>query len=302
MTSDQLKYFLVVEKCLNYSEAAEELNISQSSLSRHIQSLEEDVGVQLFNRTTRRISLTDAGLDFSIYAKQILVLYNKLYASMNQHSPTNKNRINLSSVPVMSIYRLPQMIAAFNEENPAITIDIIEDDTVIILQSLRDRKADLVFSNTNKLSPTEFKTFPLIDDEMVLIVNKNHKLANKNIINLREAANDNFLFLGVETSAYNTCVDECIKAGFEPNVLNTRQTSMQIETILDFVSKARGVSIINAKAAEYYWKPDIRIIRMEQKIETNMGFVLRNEPIPSGCTKLIEFAQIYYSNMGFGAQ
>ena len=297
MTTDQLRYFLAVKKYLNYSEAAETLNISQSSLSRQIQTLEEDVGALLFSRTTRRIVLTSAGEEFARYAEQMLELYQKLCAQMKVHSSARKNKLILSSVPVMSIYGLPLMIAAFNEQNPDIAIDIIEDDTLYVLREIREHRSDLAFSDTSKLSGNEYLTFPLVDDEMVLIVPKNHRFGDKNRINLSETSEESFLFLGAETMAYKSCMEECIKAGFEPKVLNSPNTSMQIETIIDFVSRGRAVSLINGKAAEYYWKPDIRIIRLEQKIRNQLGFVVRNDTISPACMKLIDFGLNYYRAM-----
>ena len=294
MTTDQLRYFLAVEKHLNISDAAEELHLSQSVLSRHIQKLEDDVGVRLFCRTTRKISLTAAGTDFSFFARQILDLHKQLRSAMREHSPACKSRIVLHSVPVMSIYELPMMLAAFNEQSPDISFDIIEDDTLAVLDSLRNGRADLVFVNTNHLQENEFLTVPLISDEMVLIVQKNNHLANKNVVSLTEASRENFLFLGVETNVYDLCLEACRRSGFEPKVINTRQTSMQLETILDFVSGGRGVSILNAKAAEYYWKRNIRIVRLKEKIPIKMGFALRKEPVPSVCRSLVDFAGKYF--------
>ena len=72
---------------------------------------------------------------------------------------------------------------------------------------------------------------------------------------------------------------------------------MYIETIIDFVLRGMGISLINARAAEYFWKPDLRIIRLEEKLPSEMGFVVRNEPIPAVCRELIDFAQQYYHGL-----
>jgi DNA-binding transcriptional LysR family regulator len=113
MTPEQLNYFLVIEKHMNFSAAAEELNIP-SSLSRQIRNLEDEIGVTLFKRTTRKIELTEAGADFSLHARRILGTYQNMYAKMKEHS-AGRNKIVLASVPVISIYRLTEMIASFNE-------------------------------------------------------------------------------------------------------------------------------------------------------------------------------------------
>ena len=289
MTSDQLKYFLVIEKRLNFSEAAAELNISQSSLSKHIQSLEQELGVHLFKRTTRKTSLTNAGIDFLPHAEQMLDLYNKMFVSMKDHSPKRKNQIDFSSVPGMSVYGITEMITAFNEANPQISINIIEADTLHIIQSLRDYKTDVAFSLVIDLPANEFKIFPVFRFDLALIVNKNHRFAARQSIKLSEAAGEDFLFLGVETGLYNICYDNCVKAGFEPKVTNTRQTHMQVGTLIDFVSKGLGISIINEKLAEFYLNSNYRIIKLEDNLTTDLAFIVRNEPLTSSCKQLIDF-------------
>ena len=178
--------------------------------------------------------------------------------------------------------------------------DIIEGDTLAVLESLRNGRADLAFVNTNYLPETEFLTVPLISDENDPdCPRKTTAWQAENTISLAETSQESFLFLGVETNAYDFCLDACRRAGFEPKVINTRQTSMQLETILDFVSSGRGVSIVNARAAEYYWKRNIRIVRLEEKIPIKMGFALRNEPVPAVCRSLVDFAGNYFGASPF---
>ena len=113
MTSDQLKYFLIVEKHMNFTSAAEELCISQPSLSKHIQALEHEIGAPLFNRNTRNVTLTPAGKEFAVHARFIMDYFNQVLQSMTKFSPKQKKTITLASVPVMRIYQITEMIAAF---------------------------------------------------------------------------------------------------------------------------------------------------------------------------------------------
>lgn len=294
MTSDQIKYFLEIAQCLNFSKAAENLNLSQSSLSKHIQNLEQEIGVPLFHRTTRKISLTQAGSDFLSCAKTMLDDYNQMIFTMKKHLPRSKTSIVLSSIPIMSIYRVTEMIAAFNEIHPEITIEIIEEDTVYVIERLREQKADMGLAVTNSLKDSNLHLFPFIDDDMVLIVHKNHRLAGRECIDLCETSGENFIFLGVETAMYNVCCDQCKRAGFEPTVINTRQTNMQIETIIDFVSNGLGVSIMMDKAANYYHNPNFRIIRINDTTTAHLAFLSRNERMTYACRMLVDFLLHYY--------
>lgn len=294
MTSDQIMYFLEIAQCLNFSKAAENLNLSQSSLSKHIKNLEQEIGVALFNRTTRKISLSQAGSDFLSFAKILMDDYTQMTLAMRKHLPRSKTNIVLSSIPIMSIYRVTEMIAAFNEIHPEINIEIIEEDTVYVIERLREQKADIGLSVTNSLKDNNLHLFPFIDDDMVLIVHKNHRLAGREHIDLRETSGENFIFLGVETAMYNVCYDQCKRAGFEPTVMNTRQTNMQIETIIDFVSNGLGISIMMDKAAKYYHNPNFRIIRINETTKAHLAFLSRNERMTYACRMLLDFVVHYY--------
>ena len=294
MTSDQVKYFLEIAKCLNYSMAAEELCISQSSLSKHIQNLEMELGARLFTRTTRKTTLTQAGIDFMEHAQIMLADYQNMLADMRKHIPQSRKSVALSSIPIMSIYKITEMIAAFNEIYPDITIEIIEEDTIYVIQHLREQKADIALAVTNVLTGSDIRRYPIVDDDMVLIVHKNHRFADRDCIDLKEASDENFIFLGVETAMYNVCYEQCLRAGFEPRVTNTRQTNMQIETIIDFVSNGLGISIMMDQAARYYRNPNYRIIRLKDTTTAHLAFLCRNEHLSQSCRQLLDFSLNYF--------
>jgi DNA-binding transcriptional LysR family regulator len=147
MTSDQVKYFLEIAKCLNYSMAAEELCISQSSLSKHIQNLEMELGVRLFTRTTKNDS-DASGHRFHGARPDYAGRLSKHAGGYAEHIPQSRKSVALSSIPIMSIYKITEMIAAFNEIYPDITIEIIEEDTIYVIQHLREQKADIALAVT----------------------------------------------------------------------------------------------------------------------------------------------------------
>lgn len=113
ITIEQIQYFLAVKQFNSFSNAANELCISQSSLSKQIKSLENELDTLLFERTSRSTKLTPAGEDFFIYAQKFLDDYNNIFIEMKKHSLSNKNTLNIGTIAVLTQYGLTSTLAEF---------------------------------------------------------------------------------------------------------------------------------------------------------------------------------------------
>lgn len=287
MTLEQLQYFLAVEKYMNFSIAADDLCVSQSSLSKQIKAIENELSVTLFNRNTRNITLTNAGMEFSIHAKRIVDEHNKMLNALKDYSSQNKRSICITSIPVMNQYGVTDMITSFKKGYPDVDMIITEKDTQYVIKSLENPHTDLVILRERFLPQGDYKIFPLVDDELVLITNSSHRFADRESIHLSEAANENFILLSTETCLYNTCLEECTKAGFIPHTLHT---NIRLETIKSFVLQGLGVSLMMNKMARYFADPNIRIIKLHEKPILTLSIVTRDEPLSSVCSTFIKYA------------
>lgn len=118
ITIEQVKYFLALNKYKSFSLASEELCISQSSLSKQIKALENELNILLFNRTTRSISLTKAGKGFLIHCNKLIKDYDNAINSMKKYSLEKKSTLNIGTITVISRYSIISSIAAFKNLNP----------------------------------------------------------------------------------------------------------------------------------------------------------------------------------------
>jgi len=291
MTIEQLQSFLAIEKHLNFTVAAEELCISQSSLSKHIKALESEICVSLFSRSTRSISLTLAGLDFSVHARRIIEEYNKMINSVKKYSMQKMHSISIASIPVMNQYGVTNMITEYKKDHPEVNMYIIEKDTEYVVKSLDNLNTDLAIIRDKYIPQGRYKVFPIVDDELVIVVGNNHQFADRECIDLAEAVNENFILLGRGTYLYNTCVQECTKAGFVPITL---RSDIRVETIKNFVTQGLGVSLMMGKIAEYLADPSIRIIRLKEKPASILSIVCRDEQLSLICTDFIKYAVNYF--------
>lgn len=291
MNIEQLQSFLAIEKHLNFSVAADELCVSQSSLSKHIKALENELSVSLFNRNTRSISLTLAGMELSVHAKKIMEEYNSMISAVKKYSEQRTNNISFTSIPVMNQYGITDVITEYKRNHPEVSMQIIEKDTDYVVKSLENINTDFIIIRDKYVPKGDYRVFPLVDDELVLVVGDSHRFAKREFISLSEASEESFIFLGADTYIYNTCVEECCKAGFAPVTL---RSIMRVETIRSFISQGLGVSLMMERIAEYLADPSIRIVRLKEKPTSTLSIVCRNEQLSAACSDFIKYAVNYF--------
>ena len=263
----QLEYFLSVEKHRSFAEAAEENFISQSSLSKQIKALEEEIGLELFERNTRNVKITEAGVTFSFYAIRMVSDYHKLTHALKKYNPANHGFIKIISLPILTHYGLIDKIVEFQKQYPQIIIETFEQHTEEIRRAMKSDEADVYIMRPQHIqNQNDYNTQLLIEDEIALVVSAEHPLADREEVSLLEVSDDYFLLFWHGTSTYHTFVDACCDAGFVPK---TDTSYLSIDSILRMVSDNKGVSLVAKKVAEYLLNPRLRVIRLNEKTELN---------------------------------
>ncbi|MBZ9784267.1 LysR family transcriptional regulator [Pseudomonas sp. REP124] len=180
-----LRHFIGVAEELNFSKAAVRLHIEQSPLSRSIKDLENDLGVQLFERTTRSTKLTEAGTAFLQEARQILLAVDKARLRIknqnNKHHHTVRVALIENFVPSYATKRFAQ----YRKTNSTIQLNISEIPEDQLTNALQDGRVDAVIS-PRKVTREGFTSIPLWSDELAIITPKEHPLSTSNNINIRD--------------------------------------------------------------------------------------------------------------------
>lgn len=172
----QLKYFSEAASCLNFTEAARRLFITQSTLSQQIKQLEEELGVPLFDRIGKHVRLTEAGESFLPYARQTLqsTEYGKqIIRDLQQiHCGTLRIGVTYSLSPLLT-----NAIIIFNRKYPDIRLDIQYFSSAYLLSSLKEHRFDFILSFLPKTKEEVFDSIPLFDSSLVLVAHRSHPLA-----------------------------------------------------------------------------------------------------------------------------
>ncbi len=248
MNTEYLKEFLVLAETKNFWEASERLFINQSTLSKHIKTLETELGINLFTRTTRRVELTSYGQTFLPYARTITRSEFEGTSAIKRMLNIENGLLTIGTIPSMPQYHITQFLAQFQQKYPEITVRITEDDPANLMKHLENGTCELIFNREDKVTfEKNFKDgdnitrIPYIRDRLVSIIHKNHPLASAESVTLLQLKDEQFCLIKEGSLMYQICTDACQNVGFIPNIIFT---SHRIDSILDMVTNQNSVALL----------------------------------------------------------
>lgn len=249
----QLHYFRTVARLEHMTQAAQELYISQSSLSKTIAHLEHDLGVSLFYRQGRQIRLNQYGEAFLWRVEQVFAILDDGQRELADMATGKQGQVALAS---MSVYLLPGLLHAFRERNPDINISLSGNPRQETLAQLGRGEVDL-FISSSPIERPEIEYVSLMMEEILLAVPPDHRLANRKTILLSEVAQESFLALKPGYSLRELTDTFCQQAGFTPNIVFESEEPV---ALLHLVKAGLGIACLPALV----WKsvPEIEVVRI----------------------------------------
>lgn len=282
--------FVTLAETCNYMEAADQLFISQSALSRHIKTLEEDLGVQLFDRSTRKVSLSRFGTLFLPYAQHIAATRYEYETAIAAAQNAEHGNIRIGTIPVMSQYHITDLLVNFQKSNTGFSLDIIEGDSTELIRMLRSGQCDLAFIREGEENTGEFNIIRCDTDQLAAFVPKTHPFAKQSFVRIEQLRNEPLMLLSKNTFMHTLCVDSCRKAGFNPNVVLTTQRA---SNMLDLVRKGMGVAMLSRRPTIPLMTEDIIAIDIEPRIITNINLAYpKNHQLSAGAKRFINLVNI----------
>ncbi|WP_312397405.1 LysR substrate-binding domain-containing protein [Chryseobacterium sp.] len=236
----QIRYFLKAKELLNFTEAANHLFISQSTLSQQIKQLEDELGIPLFNRIGKRISLTEAGIVFAKYAEKSLLKSQEGFLAMQDLKGSKSGELNIGVTYGMRSTMISALIR-FSKEYPGVRVNIVFATTSELLDQLHHIKLDfiLTFAEGNRVEL--FNYTPLFTSPMVLVTAKSSAFIHHKSISLETIAE---LPLAMPTKGYSTT--RYIMKAFEENNLEPKILIEinDIPALLELVKSGNWSSIL----------------------------------------------------------
>jgi len=286
METDYLKNFISLAEIGNYSETADYLFISQSSLSKRIKRVEESLGVTLFNRTTKFLELNEFGKVYLKYAQQIIALEEACITEINNMQKGDTEKLVIGSIPSMSNYKITELISEFIQKTNT-TVHIISSQSGVLEKMLLNSECDFAFIKHLKDPRHHFVKKKYTSDNLVVVVPQNHPLTNVKTISINQLRNEKFILLPEHSRPYKYCLSICKKDGFTPDVIFT---DSQVDNILAFVEKGLGISLLMEKLINSDDIPNVRKINIVPNISTDITLCYnKNRPLNSVQKKFLQF-------------
>lgn len=230
-----LKYFLTVARTEHMTNAANELRISQPSLSKIIHNLEKELDVKLFDRKGKSIILNDAGKYFYEKVDEAMTILDNSLCEIKGVESIEKNRkIKFLSLTASSI--VTDILIEFKSAHPNIPLELTQS---LSNTNTDFSKYDLCLYSTN-ITDTNPNSICLLEEEILLGVSTKHPLSQKNSIYLSEAKNENFIALG-QGALKNSIYDFCKSAGFKPNITFESTNNALVRDLIAF---GQGIGFI----------------------------------------------------------
>ncbi|MDF2519442.1 MAG: LysR family transcriptional regulator [Clostridia bacterium] len=255
----QLKYFQAVARHEHMTHAAEELHVSQPSLSKVISRLEEELGVMLFDRQGRNIRINSFGRAF---LKRVDKVFNELEDGKKEladMSGLEQGRILLAWT---SIALLPRILEGFLKEYPNVSFKQTMPSTLDMKHQLENHMIDFCISSP----PVEGQGIvcqPLYSDEIFLAVPQKHRFADRESIDLIEAVNEPFISTK-QGYGFRDITDElCSQAGFTPNIVFEGDVAI---SSINLVKAGLGVTFVSSTVEKNYQGVLPKLLRINKPV------------------------------------
>jgi LysR family hydrogen peroxide-inducible transcriptional activator len=284
MELHQLRYFLAVARTKNFSRAAEQCHVAQPSLSQQIMKLEDELGERLFERTKREVSLTPAGDLLRVHAERVLQEVELARDGVREFRGLVRGRVVLGVLPTVAPYFLPQRLRAFSSRFPAVEVVVHEDTTDQLAAAVLAKEVDLALVSLPVervgLAAEEF-----FDEKLLVALPAGHALAKRPRLTFDDLEREAFILMKEGHCLSGQALQFCRINGFAPQI---SFRSAQIETVLAFVAKGWGVSVVPEMACN---RP-MRGVRFRTLagMKRSIGIIYRKaRPLSHASRALVDF-------------
>ena len=271
MEIQQLYYYMELCKQKNFTEAGYACNMTQGALSKQIRKLENELGITLIRRNTRKFELSKEGEIFLSYAKKMTGTYEEMLKNVQK-----RREIKIGCMPVLAPYHFARLVADFRKEYPDIKL-VIDERIASEIQENSDRYDFLILRENLMEDQKKFRFSPLYDDKLCAVLYEKHPLYGRDRLQLKELKDDVFIFPERGSGSYEVFYKSCEKAGFEPKIAFEFP---QANTIMSFVSEGVGVTITFSTVYREAKCAGVKMIPLEDELHSVISlFYRKNKPL-----------------------
>ena len=235
-----LQAFVAVAERGSFRQAADDLFLSQSALSRRIDKLEEGLGVKLFERTTRRVRLTNVGQTFLLNVRTALDDLEDAVLGVADLAAHRTGTVTLACVPTAVWHFLPEVLKRFSARFPRIRVRVHDESAQDVLNLVLNGEADFGINFAGAENP-EIVFEPIYVESYVLAMRRDHPLATRKVLSWKETVDERYI--SVAKSSGNRSVIDAALAGVEKHPLIFCEVN-HVSGVLALVEAGMGVAAV----------------------------------------------------------
>ena len=267
-----LRAFVAVAELNSFRAAAESIHLSQPALSRRVEKLEAALGIRLFDRTTRSVSLTAVGRDFSKKARALLDDLEDSLLSMRGVASSQVGEVVIACIPSAVYYFLPQVLKEYHAQYPRIRVRILDDGANAVLESVTRGEADFGISIIGTQEP-EIEFQSILSESFVVACRSDHPLAVKRQVTWAEL--DQYDYMTVDKSSGNRLLldNALATANARPS---WRYEARHISTLVGMVEAGLGIAVVPRLSMPMGKHPTLVSIPLaDPSVERTVGLIRR---------------------------
>lgn len=288
-----LQAFTAIMKSNNFSTAAEELFISQPNMSKYIQSMEDELGFELFQRTTRTVNPTEYAKLLYPYAQSLV----DEFQTFNDYAKTLQRKelgnIQLLTAPILHLFDLIGAISAFHEEQPATTVEIVEQDILHTLDDLLHNSNAIAIAREclTHLLPRkkEWTIIPFIPDELLILCDSEHPFAKRDSLSLEDTLRSpGMVILNNGYTEYKQTLEHY---GISPERLQPIVRCSSSHSLCSYLTAHHGFSMITRTLASKLLRthPDLIVKPIDEHPDFSFNLVVQTAKIDAAKQDFIDF-------------
>ena len=283
-----LQNFVKVVQAGSFTKAAEQTFVSQPSLSKSIKRLEQELDVELLERSTRFIRLTEEGKVVFEQSKKAIRAIDEIQLHLNDLRHVHRGTIKIGIPPLIGTLFFPTLARAFHEKYPNVLLELHEHGAKLVGPLVDEGIVNLGFV----VLPTNDRLFDIrsfIEDEFVLFIHQDHPLAQKDKVSIKELKNEAFIIFSEEFTLHDVVIQACNKAGF---IANVAYKSSQWDLIVELVASQLGITLLPKSIFDKQNNKNIKMIPIEEELYWKLAIITKKDGyLPFSVMEFLNFAQ-----------
>lgn len=286
--------FIVLANTCNFQEAAYILHLSQATLSKHVQKAEEELGVSLFDRTTRNVSLCEGGNIFYDYARRMIEVYDECNHSLNDLRAYDRRKLLIGFPSSLGQYGIPALLARFIYCYPDIHTEIINEKEPKLAEFLVSRKLHFIFTGSPVTGNDSLRQQLFVSDSLCILLPYDHPMVDLPYVTFDQLREEKFVTHGLTSPETRELYRSSAKAGFEPQII--AQTTFR-SNLVEMVRCGIGITLMGRRYAQSFNMNGLALVDIRPRLSRNI-YLQYYKKMPSGSGEKL-FLQYYQSEADF---